>query len=658
MTTFSLLLPTCDRVELVYRFFQSLVDTTENLKEIEIILAIDEDDLASQDIIHNELQLKKVILPKGSTMGNLNRACFEASCGRYVMLVNDDIIVRTKGWDRAIADVLTRFEDDVVLIHVNDLLFREKLPTFPMLSRKSCLEIGICAPEYQRYRIDDHIYEIYNLLAYLGYKRIVYLPDVIFEHDNYALRESLDPQQKLQSQVFKSTDHKVYLPNQQIIDKDEQFFQSTFEQRKIDALKLINLIDSHRMHQQQIVHESLLRDLRDSFSYRKPQFIGQVNTSSSDRVEVKDKVTIAVVTSSIYKPHARRCLAQLKRYTNDFELIILDNNGTKDFNHSREINKVLDIVKTDFLVIMDDDVFVEDGWLQGLLKSVDDRTGVVAPMHKDRRGRISFSGVYLKGDGLGTHAHLTDLPNQPRVCQCLCSALLLIDMRKCREIRFNDKYKKYFLDLDYSLKVWEAGHQIICTPYTTVTHIGGATLPYRSAKADLLFDRDSQIFIENWISSGRLAKIEAEIWRQFMDLYLAVEIPQRISRVLDTNEVFKQDSANILNHVTKLIKDSKPFSLFEEMLAKQLVKCILLSEDRGMIEKVKLFESLLSLLEPRFQLELTMKRLDIQKEHLSQNSNSIQLLSYYLTRAYCIYRMYGKRSLLGLVMGFLRLRQA
>ena len=45
MPEFSFLLPTRKRTELVYRFIQSVIDTTSRAEEIEVILAIDHDDL-------------------------------------------------------------------------------------------------------------------------------------------------------------------------------------------------------------------------------------------------------------------------------------------------------------------------------------------------------------------------------------------------------------------------------------------------------------------------------------------------------------------------------------------------------------------------------------------------------------------------------------
>jgi len=46
-------------------------------------------------------------------------------------------------------------------------------------------------------------------------------------------------------------------------------------------------------------------------------------------------------------------------------------------------------------------------------------TGVVTPLHKDKTGTLSFSGLYLTGDGRGTHAHTLDRPERPALCRAI-----------------------------------------------------------------------------------------------------------------------------------------------------------------------------------------------------------------------------------------------
>lgn len=564
--TLSFLMPTRNRVPLVNRFFQSVVDTTSDLDQVEVILAVDDDDPESQKITHASLKVKTVIIPRGSTMGNLNRACFDASSGRYVMLINDDVILRTKNWDLAVAGAFARYEDDIGLIHVNDLLFREKLCTFPILSRKACLEVDICRAEYQRYKIDDDIYATYNMLAYLGHKRITYLPEVIFEHENFE--QITREHRKAQGSLYIAEDDKVYVPNPEFHEHDARIFEARLEGRKQDALKLAALIDSDGNSKRQRAYEQKFRDLLDPYDYRRPGYVTTIPAARPDSSTTR--VTIAVVTSDIYKKHAQKCLAALKKHTKNFDLVILDNNNGGDFVHAREMNKVLRSVNTDFLVLMDDDVFVEAGWLEGLLANVDSKTGVVAPMHKGGKGAISFSGVYLMGDGWGSHAHLTDTPQTKRECQCLCSAMLLIDLKKAGEILFDEQYKKYFFDLTHSFKVWEAGYEVVCTPDVIVTHLGGATMSYQSQQSQLFFNRDLKTFVEEWIETGRLARIENLIWSKYPLLEQLTSIPERINRLLGNGNGW-EDTA-FRTELNELVRLSRPYDLFKGLIYRGVCK--------------------------------------------------------------------------------------
>ena len=450
MIKFSFLLPTRGRAEQVLRFLTSVVETAEHLEQIEVILCVDADDTESHHIECSPLSIKTVIVPPGLSMGALNRACFDASSGRYVMLINDDVVARSQGWDTTIQAVFRGYEDDILLVHVNDLLFRDKLCTFPILSRRACLEIGLCPVEYQRYRLDDHIFDTYCMLSHLGHKRIIHLSDVVFEHRNHCDQSVSD-----EVQVFTSIDNKVYLPNQEILDRDASVFDARLAERKKNAVRLASLIDQSAADNVRRRNVRVLEEVDDARTLRRPENIIAL-PPRADRPHAAS-VTVAVVTGDIRSNHAQKCLDHLKRYTSNVDLLVLDNNGSSTFNHPHEMNKVLQSAKTDYVVLMDDDVFVEPNWLPTLLSAMDEKTGVVVPMHKDAAGALSFSGVYLMGDDKGTHAHLIDVPDAPRVVQCVCSALLLIDRRKCGHVLFSEEYRKYFLDIDYSLRIWETG---------------------------------------------------------------------------------------------------------------------------------------------------------------------------------------------------------
>jgi hypothetical protein len=187
----SLIVPTQKRTEKLRTLFHSLKKNTKNESQVEVVLVVDADDNESLRFSFPWLSMKRVVVDPGLTMGALNLAGCEAAAGGFLMLLNDDVIVRTKNWDRQVLPACRRFADNIVLVHVNDTLFGEGMCTFPIVSRTFCaLAGGICPREYQRYRIDDHIENIFHLLGALGERRILYLPDVVFEHSKYLETDS------------------------------------------------------------------------------------------------------------------------------------------------------------------------------------------------------------------------------------------------------------------------------------------------------------------------------------------------------------------------------------------------------------------------------------------------------------------------------------
>jgi len=553
---FSFLIPTRGRPDLVARLFQSIVDTTSDLANLEVILVIDDDDELSKGISDDRINFKLVVVPRGLTMGGLNLACYRESSGRYIMLMNDDVILRTPAWDKTVLSTFERFTDDIALVHVNDLLFRERLCTFPFVSRTACEMIGLCPEVYRRYKIDDHIYEIYSMLAHLGHKRIIYLPDVVFEHENHATEAGPNASEQ---HVFVSQDSKMYVPHGPTIEKDDKDFTERHGERKTAALKLAAHIESHRikgLHEERLgMYGDKLNAIKDPYLFRKPSFV-TVQNERSPFSTATHRTTIAVVCSDLRKEMTRKCLAAIKEHTSNYDLVVLDNANSGEFNHPAEMNRAIGSTTTDFLVLMDDDVFVEQGWLDGLLRCIDDRTAVVAPVHK---GKAPFSGAYLMGDGRGTHAHTTDLPASPRVMQCYCSAILLIDMRKVGHLLMKDQYNKYFFDLVHGLQVWEAGYQSVALR-SRVTHVGGGTMQWATSEAAALVEKDRRMFVEDWVDSGAPGPVGK---RRMATASLPEKACRSAAKIRGLKSaVTNLSEQDLIKHVESLRQEVAPFDLF------------------------------------------------------------------------------------------------
>ena len=177
--TLSLIVPTRGRPRPLRRVLRSLAATTARPSRVEVVLVVDADDGAAQALRGPGVRV--VVGPPGRRMGELNRAGAAAARGEWLMLLNDDVVARSRSWDDAVLAAAARFPDRIGLVHVNDTLVRDHLCVFPVVSRRYVeLAGGICPPDYRRYRIDDHIDDVFTRLG----GRTVYLPDVVFEHRN------------------------------------------------------------------------------------------------------------------------------------------------------------------------------------------------------------------------------------------------------------------------------------------------------------------------------------------------------------------------------------------------------------------------------------------------------------------------------------------
>lgn len=187
MANISLLLPTRGRKALLARLFDSLYQTTSDLSRLEVVLCIDDDDTETLDMGFDPVfHVRKVVGPR-ATMGAYNTKSFENASGSIVILFNDDIVVRTPGWDQAIIDFDARHEDKIYLAYVNDLFKKKKVGSFPVLSRKACDVLADPFPApYKGEHIDYHLFDIFKRLSMKGYDRTHYFENVVFEHMHFS----------------------------------------------------------------------------------------------------------------------------------------------------------------------------------------------------------------------------------------------------------------------------------------------------------------------------------------------------------------------------------------------------------------------------------------------------------------------------------------
>ena len=185
MPRISLLLPTRGRPHLIRRLFDSLAKHTASLNDLEVILYLDDDDETGHEISDDRFSLIKIIGPRLS-MGAYNSICLGRASGDLIMLMNDDVIVRTSEWDRRVAELAKTVSDGIFLAYPNDLHIGKRMCTFPIFTKKACRVLLRPYPEeYKTYFIDWHVFDIFKRLRAMGHARIFYLEEVIFEHCHY-----------------------------------------------------------------------------------------------------------------------------------------------------------------------------------------------------------------------------------------------------------------------------------------------------------------------------------------------------------------------------------------------------------------------------------------------------------------------------------------
>jgi len=183
-------LPTRARPKRLKQFLDSVYRLAESPQQIEVILFIDDDDDSMFNFEYSNLKIKKIIQAR-NTMGFYNTACFNISEGKIIMAVNDDIVVRTFAWDKQILDFHLNQPDPIYLAYPNDLHKKERLPTFPILSRETCESLQAIFPaDYKGSFLDLHLFDIFMRLKKYGLNRVFFLNKIVFEHLHFRNKKS------------------------------------------------------------------------------------------------------------------------------------------------------------------------------------------------------------------------------------------------------------------------------------------------------------------------------------------------------------------------------------------------------------------------------------------------------------------------------------
>ena len=163
-----------NRPHLLSNFLESVVATTDNIDEIEIIIGLDNDDPTLSDSLAVVGRYPSATPVVGGRPSNLIHALNALACrsvGSYLFILNDDVILRTQGWDTLAYLTLSahvyRHPSGVVYGRTHDLSIDKdkdgKYAAFPIISKKACEILGFCMPnEFCGLGGDVATYRIYD----------------------------------------------------------------------------------------------------------------------------------------------------------------------------------------------------------------------------------------------------------------------------------------------------------------------------------------------------------------------------------------------------------------------------------------------------------------------------------------------------------------
>jgi N-acetylglucosaminyl-diphospho-decaprenol L-rhamnosyltransferase len=165
------------------------------------------------------------------------------------------------------------------------------------------------------------------------------------------------------------------------------------------------------------------------------------------------------------------------------------------------------------VVIMNDDVEVQPGWLDPLVRRMDsdDSIGAVQPklVYPGVPRRINSMGVRLGRDGAGVDLRIGDVDDDAVAerIDLFTGGAVLLNARFLREVgMFDERFFMYYEDVDLGLRGHAAGWTYWCEPASCVLHHGGATASRVGERTAYLRERNRLWILFRHRPTGDIAR--------------------------------------------------------------------------------------------------------------------------------------------------------
>jgi GT2 family glycosyltransferase len=201
----------------------------------------------------------------------------------------------------------------------------------------------------------------------------------------------------------------------------------------------------------------------------------------------------------------RRCLAAIDGSTYPHRRILIVDNDSRDpdtlgdlarqphrvlrhpgeFNYSAIVNHAAGATDAPYLLLLNNDTVVRSpGWLEEMLGWCQrDGIGAVGARLVFADGTVQHDGV---GIGIGRVAANLDLGwAAARACSAVTAACMLIRREAFEAVGgFDETLPIVFNDVDFCLRLWQAGWRVVFTPRAVLQHDEGSSRGHLAPEAD------------------------------------------------------------------------------------------------------------------------------------------------------------------------------
>lgn len=260
---------------------------------------------------------------------------------------------------------------------------------------------------------------------------------------------------------------------------------------------------------------------------------------------VKQKHIVAGMTSIIIQVHnqleyAKNCINSIRRYTPDVhEIIFVDNGSTDatvkwlerlerenpnyhliknehDFGFARSYNQGIEISQGEFLLLLDNDVVVTEGWLSAMLACLNSAsdTGIIGPMTNAATGPQQVPGdTYASVDYLDTYAQeFRETYRHRRIPLRKIDRFCMLFKRELVErigLLDEDLGSGIFTAEDFCLRAALDQYRNLIAGEVFIHHHGGRGPIRNTVAPSLATIRSKQVFDEKWggiVAKSRIGK--------------------------------------------------------------------------------------------------------------------------------------------------------